>query len=198
MALLFRLSVRRGFSNGTALSSSSATPASLLQPQLLLPALSASKLPFSSSSSSSASSSSSPSFTLSRKEDFWAKNRRLNRPVSPHLTIYKPQVTSLLSLSHRATGLALSAVISGFSIGMLAVPGSYPHYLELIQTMAFGPVIIFGAKFVLALPFTYHLCNGVRHLVWDLGYGFTLRTLYQTGYAVVGISLALALVAAAL
>lgn len=53
-------------------------------------------------------------------EDFWAKNKRLRRPVSPHMTIYKPQITSLLSLSHRASGLFLSGVLSGFSIGKFA------------------------------------------------------------------------------
>ncbi|XP_071523245.1 succinate dehydrogenase cytochrome b560 subunit, mitochondrial-like [Panulirus ornatus] len=131
-------------------------------------------------------------------EDFWAKNKRLRRPVSPHMTIYKPQITSLLSLTHRASGIVLSGVLSAFSIGMLALPGSYPYYLGLVQTMEFGGLIIFGAKFCLALPFMYHLCNGIRHLVWDLGYGFTLRTLYKTGYAVVGLSLVLSGVVAAM
>ncbi|XP_066989330.1 succinate dehydrogenase cytochrome b560 subunit, mitochondrial [Macrobrachium rosenbergii] len=125
-------------------------------------------------------------------EDFWAKNKRLRRPVSPHLTIYKPQITSMLSLTHRATGIALSIVMSGFSIGMLALPNSYPFYLDLIQSMQFGGFIIFGAKFALALPFIYHLNNGIRHLVWDLGYGFTLRTLYKTGYFVMILSVLMA------
>lgn len=131
-------------------------------------------------------------------EDYWTKNKRLRRPVSPHLTIYKPQITSMLSFSHRATGLLLSTVISGFSIGMLTLPGSYPHYLGLIQSMEFGGVAIYGAKFLLALPFMYHICNGIRHLVWDLGYGFTLRTLYKTGYIVIGVSLVLSSVVAAM
>lgn len=131
-------------------------------------------------------------------EDYWSKNKRLRRPVSPHLTIYKPQITSMLSLSHRFTGLLLSTVISGFSIGMLALPGSYPHYLSLIQSMEFGGVAIYGAKFLLALPFMYHVANGIRHLVWDLGWGFTLRTLYKTGYVVIGISLALSCAVAAM
>ena len=51
-------------------------------------------------------------------EDFWAKNKRLHRPISPHLTIYKPQITSMLSISHRGTGLMLASVIYGFSIGL--------------------------------------------------------------------------------
>lgn len=50
-------------------------------------------------------------------EDYWAKNKRLRRPVSPHLTIYKPQITSMLSITHRGTGLALSVLVSGLGIG---------------------------------------------------------------------------------
>merc|ERR1712106_810135 len=96
---------------------------------------------------------------------------------SPHLTIYKPQVTSMLSITHRGTGVALSVIMSAFSIGMLALPNSYPYYLALIQSLQFGAPLIFLAKFSLAFPFMFHTCNGVRHLFWDLGYGFSLRAL---------------------
>lgn len=54
---------------------------------------------------------------LDPQEDFWDKNKRLDRPLSPHLTIYKFQLTSMLSITHRGTGLALSALMSGFAIG---------------------------------------------------------------------------------
>jgi len=50
-------------------------------------------------------------------EDYWDKNKRMNRPMSPHLTIYKPQVTSMLSITHRITGLATSGYIYAFSVG---------------------------------------------------------------------------------
>ncbi|MPC26016.1 succinate dehydrogenase cytochrome b560 subunit, mitochondrial-like [Portunus trituberculatus] len=131
-------------------------------------------------------------------EDYWAKNKRLRRPVSPHLTIYKPQITSMLSITHRGTGLALSVLVSGLGIGTVMLPGSYPHYLAMVQAMQFGGGIIMGAKFLIALPFMFHLCNGVRHLVWDLGYGFTLRALYKSGYLVVAVSVILAAIAAAM
>jgi len=121
-------------------------------------------------------------------EDFWQKNQRLSRPMSPHLTIYKPQLTSMLSISHRGTGLAMSALLSGFGIGMLALPCTYPYYLGLVANMAIGPAIIYSTKFIIAFPFWFHGFNGVRHLVWDLGYGFTLRTLYQSGWVVVSLA----------
>lgn len=121
-------------------------------------------------------------------EDFWAKNKRLRRPLSPHLTIYKPQITSLLSVTHRGTGLALAGLLYGFGIGTVVLPGSFPHYLEMIQALHFGGAIILSVKFILAWPFMFHLCNGVRHLAWDMGYGFTLRNLYKSGYMVLASS----------
>merc|ERR1711915_326829 len=135
---------------------------------------------------------------LQSKEDFWRKNERLKRPMSPHLTIYKPQVTSMLSISHRGTGVALSVLMSGFSIGMLCVPNSYPYYLAYVQSLQFGTPLLFMAKFALALPFMFHTCNGIGPLFWDLGYGFSLRALYQTGYFVVGTSVLLSLGIAAI
>merc|ERR1712142_369949 len=135
---------------------------------------------------------------LKKNEDFWHKNERLKRPMSPHLTIYKPQVTSMLSITHRGTGVALSVLMSAFSIGMLCLPNSYPYYLAYIQSLQFGTPLIFMAKMALAWPFMFHTCNGIRHLFWDLGYGFSLRALYQTGYVVVGTSTLLALGIAAL
>jgi len=131
-------------------------------------------------------------------EDFFDKNKRLNRPTSPHLTIYKIQITSLLSVTHRATGLALSAYTSAFAIAMLALPGSFPHYLNALNSCQFGGGMIFLTKFALAFPFMFHLSNGIRHLAWDLGKGFQLKSVYATGYAVLGIATILTLIVASM
>ncbi|XP_065559855.1 succinate dehydrogenase cytochrome b560 subunit, mitochondrial-like isoform X2 [Artemia franciscana] len=133
---------------------------------------------------------------VSPTEDFYNKNKRLNRPMSPHLTIYKYQITSTLSISHRITGVAQSAALSGFAIAAMTLPGMYPMYLETLNNLALGPAIIGGVKFVIALPFMYHLCAGMRHLVWDSGRGFTLQTVYRSGYAVIAASLLLSVAAA--
>jgi len=135
---------------------------------------------------------------LDHNEDFWLKNKRLNRPVSPHLTIYQFQITSMLSITHRGTGLAMSGLMSGFAIGMLAVPQSFPHYYALLSASPSGTAMIFTAKLILAFPFMFHFMNGIRHLAWDLGKGFGLKELYMTGYGVLGTSLVLSLVAAAM
>jgi len=121
-------------------------------------------------------------------ESFWKKNERLSRPLSPHLTIYKPQLTSMLSISHRGTGVALSCLLSGFGIGMLCLPATYPYYLGLVADMQYSQAIVFPVKFLIAFPFWFHTFNGIRHLTWDLGYGFTLRRLYQSGWVVVAVS----------
>jgi len=129
----------------------------------------------------------SPEAQASRGE-FWAKNKALGRPMSPHLTIYKFQLTSMLSISHRISGLMQSAILSGFALGAVALPGSYPHYLSMVQQLGIGPVLIFSTKFVLAFPIVYHFWNGFRHLAWDMGHGFKIAELYKSGYFVVGLS----------
>jgi len=132
------------------------------------------------------------------EEDFFEKNKRLNRPMSPHLTIYQIQITTALSVTHRGTGLALSGLTSGFAIGMLALPGSFPHYLGVLESAHFGPALITSVKFLLAFPFVFHFANGIRHLAWDLGKGFQMKSVYKTGYAVLGTSVVLAAILAAL
>merc|ERR1712165_391530 len=67
------------------------------------------------------------------REEFWEKNKRLSRPLSPHLTIYKPQMTSMLSITHRGTGVAQSAILSGFAIFGIASNYSFPWLLSQVS-----------------------------------------------------------------
>merc|ERR1719383_535900 len=129
--------------------------------------------------------------------EFWSKNKNLGRPISPHLTIYKFQLTSMLSITHRATGLAQSAMLSGVGLGALLIPGNFPMLLNDIAAMQFGSALIFTSKFVLAFPVMFHLWNGFRHLAWDLGHGFKIPEVYKTGWFVVGLSVVTALALAA-
>ena len=111
------------------------------------------------------------------------------RPISPHLQIYKPQLTSVLSITHRGTGLFLSLGILVLSYWLLAIAGGPAAYAEAQGTINswYGQVLLFG--WVASLY--YHLCNGIRHLFWDAGYGLELKTTYASGYAVVAISVIL-------
>jgi succinate dehydrogenase / fumarate reductase cytochrome b subunit len=113
------------------------------------------------------------------------------RPLSPHLQIYRPQLTSVLSITHRLTGFALSLVIllSPAILYFLTLSkDSHTLVMNLFQN-SFVKLVLFLAIFGLS----YHLCNGIRHLAWDAGYGLDLDSSYKSGYAVVAISLGITL-----
>ena len=114
-----------------------------------------------------------------------------NRPLSPHLQIYKPQLTSVLSISHRMTGFALSIIILLSPVIIYFLTNSaYTHQvvISLLQN-SFIKLIFSLALFGLI----YHLCNGIRHLAWDAGYGLDLDSSYKSGYIVLGVSISLTL-----
>ena len=113
------------------------------------------------------------------------------RPLSPHLQIYRPQLTSVLSITHRLTGFALSLVIllSPAILYFLTLSkNSHTLVMNMFQN-SFVKLVLFLAIFGLS----YHLCNGIRHLAWDAGYGLDLDSSYKSGYAVVAISLGITL-----
>ena len=118
-------------------------------------------------------------------------NSSQRRPLSPHMTIYQPQLTWLMSIGHRVTGSGLAVLIYGFGISQsISTDGvcSLSNLCELIS-MAPLPMVLAG-KFVLAAPFMYHLLNGIRHLLWDSGRALTLRGVYTTGWIVNILTLA--------
>jgi succinate dehydrogenase / fumarate reductase, cytochrome b subunit len=116
-----------------------------------------------------------------------------NRPLSPHLGIYKPQLTSVLSITHRLTGLAL-AVGTLLLLWWLVAAATSPEAFATAQAFWrswIGMLLLLGWTFALF----YHLCNGVRHLLWDVGWGFDLPTTYLTGWIVVVASIVLTVAA---
>ena len=111
---------------------------------------------------------------------------RGNRPLSPHLTIYRPQYTSLLSILHRATGvgLTLGAVCVVWFLIAAATGEEYYNTINGLMTSWFGYLVWIGLTWALC----YHFCNGIRHLFWDMGYGFELEQAWRSGLMVVGAS----------
>ncbi len=109
------------------------------------------------------------------------------RPLSPHLTIYKPQLTSILSITHRMTGVAL-AVGTALMVAWLWTaaynPGFYSTLHEYLHS-CIGQLLLAGWT----LAFFYHLANGIRHLFWDIGKGFSLPAAYRSGWLVVAFAL---------
>jgi succinate dehydrogenase / fumarate reductase cytochrome b subunit len=117
----------------------------------------------------------------------------VQRPISPHLQIYKPQITMVMSITHRATGLALG-VGSLLLVWWLLAAANGEASFAVVQWFWgswLGILLLLGWTYALF----YHLCNGIRHLVWDTGYGFELRTVYASGWAVVAGSVALTVLA---
>lgn len=111
------------------------------------------------------------------------------RPLSPHLQIYKPQITSVLSITHRISGVALVGASCGVSV-VLACLAFAPQWAQVILTWLHAPP--FSWMVVLCLwSLFYHSLNGVRHLIWDMGLGFEMRHVTLSGVAVVIGSVAL-------
>jgi succinate dehydrogenase / fumarate reductase, cytochrome b subunit len=119
--------------------------------------------------------------------------RQAGRPLSPHLQIYKPQITSVLSISHRITGVALTVgtlLLVGWLLVAAPCPAAYAQAQAFIGSWL-GILLLVGWAYALF----FHLCNGIRHLVWDAGYGFDIATTYLTGWTVVAASAGLTLIA---
>jgi succinate dehydrogenase / fumarate reductase cytochrome b subunit len=117
----------------------------------------------------------------------------VQRPLSPHLEVYRPQLTSLMSIFNRLTGIALS-VGTIFFVWQLLAAASGPAAFASFQGLA-GSWIGLAALFGWTLSFVYHLLNGVRHLLWDAGWGFDLGTTYRSGLVVLVATLALTVLA---
>jgi len=102
-----------------------------------------------------------------------------NNPLSPHLQIYKWQISSLLSIAHRIVGvinIIAITIICFWSLSLLFGAESYIMISNFFQSF-FGKFIAIGISWT----FSFHILNELRHLFWDLGYGFDLRTAKITG-----------------
>jgi succinate dehydrogenase / fumarate reductase cytochrome b subunit len=110
--------------------------------------------------------------------------RSADRPISPHLQIYRWQLTSVLSILHRTAGVVLSAGAI-LLVWWLVAAASGPETYEGVENFLgswIGLLVLFGWTTALF----YHLCNGIRHLVWDTGQALDLKSTYLGGWLVVG------------
>lgn len=115
-----------------------------------------------------------------------------DRPLSPHIQVYRPQITSVLSILHRITGVALT--FGTLFLTWWLVSAAYgPEAFDTSQAFLgswFGHLLLWGFTFSLF----YHLGNGIRHLAWDFGWGFELPDVRKSGLAVVAIAAVLTLI----
>lgn len=113
------------------------------------------------------------------------------RPLSPNIQAYRPQLTSVLSIANRITGVVLSIGAVALVIWLVAAasgPETYYRFQSLIGLWP-GQILLLGGMFA----FYLHLFGGIRHLVWDTVRGFELRQIYASGWLVVLTSIVLTL-----
>jgi len=116
-----------------------------------------------------------------------------NRPLSPHLQIYRPQITSVLSITHRFTGVVLAAGLLLLVYWLAALASGDGAYAGALAVLGAWPVKLL--LFLGTFAFFYHLCNGIRHLWWDSGHGFEIPQVNASGWVVVVASTVLTLLA---
>ena len=111
------------------------------------------------------------------------------RPLSPHLQVYRWQITSVLSILHRGTGLFLvlgTVMIALWVVTLVLGQTIFASYQTWLGSLL-GKVLLVGWSFSLF----YHSANGIRHLLWDAGWGYEIEWVYITGWIVVSISVIL-------
>lgn len=114
------------------------------------------------------------------------------RPLSPHLQVYRPQLTSVLSITHRATGVALSLGTLGLVCWLMALSAGAAEFAQVqgFYGSWIGKLLLFGWSYALF----YHLCNGVRHLLWDAGKNLEIEAVNRGGLIMLGCSAALTVI----
>ena len=112
-----------------------------------------------------------------------------NRPLSPHLTVYKPQITSVLSIFHRITGagLTVSTVLVVFWLASLAMGEVTFKCFTIFLNNPLILLVLVSSLWAL----WYHFCTGLRHLYWDMGYGYDLKSVTISGWVAVIFSFVL-------
>ena len=108
------------------------------------------------------------------------------RPLSPHLQVYRPQLTSVMSIMHRASGAVLATGSLLVALWLVTLADGVAVFNPVADAMQhpLGQLVMFG--YLLAL--VYHGLNGIRHLMWDLRVGLEIRQVYQSGYLVLGLT----------
>jgi len=111
------------------------------------------------------------------------------RPLSPHLQIYKPMLTMMMSIVHRLTGVILffATVLLAWWLTAVAAGPAYFEFVEGILTSFLGRIVLFGCTWALI----HHTLGGLKHLYWDTGRGFELKTieLFAKGSIILSIAM---------
>jgi succinate dehydrogenase / fumarate reductase cytochrome b subunit len=107
------------------------------------------------------------------------ENNLKNRPLSPHIQVYKMPFSAMLSILHRITGLVLTAgafILVTWLYSLAFLPDTSAKLYQIFSS-TIGRLILIGFTFA----FFYHFCNGIRHLFWDIGKGYEIKSVNRTG-----------------
>ena len=114
-----------------------------------------------------------------------------NRPTSPHLSIYKLQISSVMSIFHRLTGIGLFIGFSMLAWWMIIwVFSKFDHSIFNWINCLFVRI----GLYLLVSAFFYHLCNGIRHLFWDIGMGYSIPVMHKSGWVVIFATMILTII----
>lgn len=117
------------------------------------------------------------------------RQKALGRPISPHLTIYQPQLTWMVSGFHRVSGCVMAGVLLFGGVGFAALPFNFTQFVEYVRSWHIPAVITSAFKFVVAFPIVFHTLNGIRFIGFDLAKGVdNIKAIYKSGYLVLALS----------
>ena len=123
--------------------------------------------------------------------------KRKIRPLSPHLLIYKPQLTSIFSIFHRISAFFLFVCLILFLIllyGNDFYLSFFVFYLFYYYYFSFFKILFYFFSYFLFFIFLFHMINGLRHLSWDFGFGLQIKNVYTTGIFVFFLSFLIAII----
>ena len=112
--------------------------------------------------------------------------KKPERPLSPHLQVYRWTLTMAMSILHRATGVALALgtlAVIWMLLAALSGEAAFNQFTAIAGSVP-GQIILFGWTAALF----YHMCNGIRHVFWDIGMGYEIKTANASGYAVLAVA----------
>lgn len=126
-------------------------------------------------------------------ENSSASARGRERPLSPHLQVYRLPLTAWLSITHRVTGVALAVGTLMLTCWLIAAASGDAAFSAVAAFLGspIGMLMLFGWS----LALFYHLANGIRHLFWDAGHGYEIATAEKSAYAVLAFAVAATLLA---
>uniref|UniRef100_A0AC34RE59 Succinate dehydrogenase cytochrome b560 subunit, mitochondrial n=1 Tax=Panagrolaimus sp. JU765 TaxID=591449 RepID=A0AC34RE59_9BILA len=120
--------------------------------------------------------------------EYLVKQEASGRPLAPHLTIYKPQLTWMLSGLHRITGCVMAGTLLIGGVGFATLPIDFTTFVNFVQGLNLPTVILAAFKFIVAFPIAFHTLNGIRFIGFDLAKGTDIASVYRSGWFVFGLA----------